>query len=56
MNEKIKDTEKYNRLFTKYGGNRDPIKFLSKWEDWAQYRRWEELDGSRFTSEKRSPE
>jgi len=49
MTSKIKDTEEYKQLYDKYGKRKDPKKFLSKWQDWAQYRRWQEIEGLRRT-------
>ena len=49
MTGKIKETEEYKQLFAKYGNRKDPKEFLSKWEDWSQYRRWQELEGLRRT-------
>ena len=47
MTGKIKETEEYKHLFAKYGKRKDPKEFLSEWQDWAQYRRWQELEGLR---------
>jgi len=50
MTSKIKETEEYKRLFAKYGRRKDPTKFLSEWQDWAEYRRWQELEGLRMNT------
>ena len=50
MISEIKETEEYKRLFAKYGKRKDPTKFLSEWQDWAEYRRWQELEGLRMNT------
>ena len=53
MKSQNKKTEQYQHLFDKDGKRKDPVKFLSKWQDWSEYRRWQELEGSRNYTEKR---
>ena len=45
----IKQTEEFQYLFGKYGSRYDYTTFLSKWEHWYEYRRWQEREGIRKT-------
>ena len=49
MSSKIKETEEFNRLWDKYGWRtkKTRTEFLSEWQDWSAYRRWQELEGLR---------
>lgn len=47
MTSKIKETKEYQMLFDKYGKDKDPVTFLSKWEHWATYRSWQYREGLR---------